>query len=155
MSEVDALFDAIADAVVIIDQTGVIRRVNASANDLFGYDADDLIGVNVSVLMPSPHAEQHASYVRRYLADRAPRIIGIGRELTGRRKDGSLFPMRLNVSEIDHLQSFVGVIHDLSEWKDGERRLREIERIATIGGLTSSIVHDMGNIVAAMEIGLA
>ena len=85
-----------------------------------GYRLDELIGSNVSVFMPSPHREQHGHYVSRYLESGEARIIGIGREVRGVRKDGSVFPLDLAVSRIDHLGMFCGIMRDITERREIE-----------------------------------
>ena len=105
------------DPIVIIDTDGSIVEVNAATTTLFGYRPDELIGHNVSMLMPEPYRSLHDEYISRYLREGDPRIIGIGREVEAQRKDGTVFPMSLAVSEVrterDHL--FTGIIHDLTE----------------------------------------
>ncbi len=105
------------DPIIVIDVDGVITDANPATSRLFGYDVDQLIGSNVSMLMPEPYRGEHDGYMRRYLREGDPRIIGIGREVEAQRADGSVFAMALAVSEVktdrDHL--FTGVIHDLTE----------------------------------------
>jgi PAS domain S-box-containing protein len=93
---------------------------------MFGYTADDVVGQNVSLIMPSPYAEQHDGYLRRYQETGAARIIGIGRELIARHKDGRVFPIDLTVSEIDHLGLYTGIIRDISRHRALEEELLRI-----------------------------
>ena len=122
-----AILDAAVDAIVIIDQTGIIETFNAAAEKMFGYTAAEAIGRNVSMLMGSPFREQHDDYLRRYARTLEPRLIGHPREFRARRKNGSEFPIQLSVSEIAALGLFTGVVRDISE----QRKLQEdILRIA-------------------------
>lgn len=115
------------DGIVTIDAKGIMQHVNPSACKLFGYEPDDLLGKNISILMPPPDSVQHDQYLRRYDVTHQPRIIGIGREVTGLRSDGSKFPMKLGVSEVKYTDSvfYVGFIHDLTKQKEDTERLKE------------------------------
>jgi two-component system sensor kinase FixL len=117
------------DGVIIIDDGGLIDVFNPACERLFGYAAEEVIGKNVHILMPSPYHEEHDRYLNNYLATGERKIIGIGREVTGRRKDGSAFPMELSVGEATHdsQRIFVGIIRDISERKAAEDELRESE----------------------------
>jgi two-component system, LuxR family, sensor kinase FixL len=122
-----AIVDGAVDAIVTIDDRGIIESVNPSTERLFGYARHELVGRNVSMLMPSPYREEHDEYLRRYLATGHARIIGIGRELIGRRKDGQTFPLHLSISEV-HLEKgrlFTAIIHDISERRRLERQVLE------------------------------
>lgn len=111
-----ALMEATVDAVIVIDHRGLITAVNEAARRVFGYAGDELVGRNVSVLMPEPDRGQHDAYIAKYLKTRQPRIIGIGREVTARRRDGTLFPARLSVGEIPGSSppKFVGLLRDVT-----------------------------------------
>ncbi len=130
-----AIVDTAAEAIIVIDGNGIIDRFNAAAERTFGYSATEVIGKNVSVLMPDPYHEQHDSYISNYLHTGKARIIGMGRETEGRRKDGRIFPIELSVSEIriagKHL--FTGVLRDISR-----RRQRDQELANTMQELQSS-----------------
>jgi PAS domain S-box-containing protein len=93
---------------------------------MFGYSRAELIGQNVKILMPSPYCDEHDGYIARYLETGQPRIIGIGREVIGRRKDGSTFPVALSVSEVDHLGLFTGIVHDISDRRELQKQILEI-----------------------------
>jgi len=120
-----AILNTAADAIVTIDQDGVVASVNPATEKMFGYKREELIGSNVSKLMPQPYSDEHDGYIARYLETGEARIIGIGRETIARRKDGSIFPIDLAVSEVDHLQIFTGVIRDISRRKALEREIIE------------------------------
>ncbi len=115
------------DGIISINDRGVVESINPSACALFGYEPDEVIGNNISILMPQPDKEQHDNYLRRYHVTNKPRIIGIGREVTGLRKDNTTFPMRLGVSEVQYNESkfYVGFIHDLTQQKEAEEQLRD------------------------------
>ncbi len=124
----NAVFDTAVDGIIIIDDRGIIELVNEAAAQLFGYQESELIGNNVSMLMPLPYRKEHDGYIKRYHHTGEPRIIGIGREVEGMRKDGSVFPFRLSISEV-YLQEedrkiFTGMVHDLTEQKRAEEELR-------------------------------
>jgi len=112
-----ATLNTVTDAIITIDRGGMIASVNPATERMFGYGAAEMIGQNVSLLMPSPYREEHDRYLENYHRTGQARIIGIGREVQARRKDGSVFPIDLTVSEVDHLQMFVGVIRDITERK--------------------------------------
>lgn len=115
------------DGIISIDGNGIVQSINPSACKLFGYLPDEVIGNNISMLMPNPDSLQHDHYLRRYHVTHKPRIIGIGREVTGLKRDGSTFPMRLGVSEVKYNDEifYVGFIHDLTQQKAAEERLRD------------------------------
>ncbi len=115
------------DGIITIDAKGIMQHVNPSACALFGYEPQALLGKNISMLMPPPDSQQHDQYLRRYDVTHQPRIIGIGREVTGLRNDGTRFPMKLGVSEVRYTDSvfYVGFIHDLTKQKEDTERLKE------------------------------
>ncbi len=123
-----SILQTAADAIVIINQCGVIDSINSTTSNMFGYTQDELIGQNVKMLMPPPYCDEHDGYLSRYLKTGEARIIGIGREVSGMRKDGSIFPASLAVSEVKNSGLFTGIIRDLSD-----RRLlqQQILQIAT------------------------
>jgi len=121
-----AILQTAADPIVIINTTGEILHVNSATVELFGHAYDDMMGRNVTMLMPEPYASEHGGYLRRYLEEGDPRIIGIGREVTAVKADGTIFPMALAVSEAkteqDHL--YTGIIHDLTQ-RNRQREMLE------------------------------
>ncbi len=124
-----SIIDSAVDGIIVIDRKGTLEAFNRGAERLFGYPPSEVMGRNVSMLMPSPDHEQHDAYLARYLEMGAPRIIGIGREVTGRRRDGTTFPLHLSVGEmsIGGERKFTGVLHDLSDRIRLEDELRTSE----------------------------
>ncbi len=124
-----AILEASLDGIITIDERGIIESINRSGQRLFGYAADEVIGKNVSILMPQPYRQEHDGYLHNYQTTRKPKIIGIGREVTGLRKDGSTFPMELAVTELvlSGKRAFTGTVHDITERKLAEKALRENE----------------------------
>jgi PAS domain S-box-containing protein len=122
-----AVLDNMVDGIITIDQAGVIGSFNPAAERIFGYASAEVVGRNVSMLMPSPHRDAHDGYLRSYQATGVARIIGIGREVEGRRHDGSLFPMDLAISEITRQGQpmYVGMVRDITERKRMERMKSE------------------------------
>lgn len=114
-----SIVDTAVDAIITIDQTGIVESFNFAAEKLLGWRADEVRGKNVSMLMPAPYRENHDGYLRNYLQTGERKIIGIGREVSGRRKDGTTFPAELSVSEmtIDGRKMFTGILRDISERK--------------------------------------
>ena len=115
------------DGIISINGEGMVQSINPSACKLFAYLPEEVIGNNISMLMPLPDKLQHDHYLRRYHVTHKPRIIGIGREVTGLRRDGTTFPMRLGVSEVKYNEEtfYVGFIHDLTQQKEAEERLKD------------------------------
>jgi two-component system CheB/CheR fusion protein len=120
-----AILSTASDAIITIDHRGIIRLVNAATERMFGYTAAEMIGQSLSLLMPSPYREAHAGYLARYLHTGEKHVIGTSREVEARRKDGSVFPTDLSVSEIEHLKLFTGIHRDLTERKRLEREVVE------------------------------
>lgn len=120
------LVGTVVDGVMIIDAKGSVQEYNPACEQLFGYKSEEVIGQNVKMLMPSPYREEHDEYLHRYRTTGNKRIIGIGREVEGRRKDGTSFPMELSVGEArpDGQQVFVGIVRDITERKSAEQSLR-------------------------------
>lgn len=122
----NAIIENAIDGIITIDEYGIIEHINPSALEIFGYEKEELIGKNVSVLMPSPDKENHDNYIAKYRNTGKKHIIGIGREVQGQRKDGSIFPFRLGVSEVkfSDRRIFTGFIHDLSRQKEDEQKIK-------------------------------
>ncbi len=121
-----AVLDTAVDVIITIDRNGIILHANPAIARVFGYQPEEVIGRNVNVLMPAPYREEHDDYLAHYLRTGEARIIGIGREVAARRKDGSTFPIDLAVSEMDHVQMFTGMIRDISERKALQKQVLEI-----------------------------
>lgn len=120
-----AVLNTAVDAIITIDERGVITGVNPATERMFGYSESEMVGQNVKMLMPSPYREEHDQYIANYLRTGRAKIIGIGREVVGRRKDGTTFPVDLAVSQVDHMREFTGIIRDISERKELEEHLAE------------------------------
>ncbi|GAA4794636.1 PAS domain S-box protein [Olivibacter ginsenosidimutans] len=123
----EAIIHNAIDGIITIDDKGIVESINPAALRLFNYTAEEVIGNNISMLMPEPDRSRHDDYIHNYLTTGVKHIIGIGREVRGKRKDGSTFPFRLAVSEVNYRDRkiFTGFIHDLSKQKEAEERLKE------------------------------
>lgn len=121
----EGVINAAIDGIITIDSKGIIETINPSAAQQFGYAPKEVFGKNISMLMPDPDRTAHDGYIKHYLATKKPRIIGIGREVMGQRKDGSLFPFQLAVSEVilNDRVIFTGIIHNLTSVKEAEAKL--------------------------------
>jgi two-component system, LuxR family, sensor kinase FixL len=159
-ANVQSILDTVPDAMVVIDVRGIIRSFSAAASRQFGYRLDEVIGKNVSMLMPSPYRERHDGYLERYLRTGERRIIGIGRVVVGQRKDGSSFPMELSVGEMksDGDRLFTGFIRDLSERQETESRLQELQsalvhisRLTAMGEMASTLAHELNQPLSAIS----
>lgn len=149
-----ALFAAARDAIISIDARGRITLFNPAAEQTFGYTAEEVFGRNVSMLMPSPYAEEHDAYLQRYHETGERRAIGRLRSVQARRKNGEVFPIELTVSEarLDDEVFYTAILRDVSEHRELQRVARERERLADIGAITAKIVHDLGNPLAALSM---
>jgi two-component system sensor kinase FixL len=154
-----SILETMPDSMVVIDQTGIIHSFSRAAESLFGYAAEELIGQNIDVLMTRGDRERHDSYIQRYLDTNSPRIIGIGRVVFGRRKDGSTFSLRLSVGEIKterNKRMFVGFMRDLTERQQAEARLQELQselvhvsRFTALGEMASALAHELNQPLTA------
>lgn len=160
---VQALLDASVDAIVIVSCRGVIEAFSPAAERLFGYSSVEAKGNNVSLLMPEPHKSAHDGFMERHLATGEAHIVGIGREIQARRKDGSIFPAWLAVGRIQNQHpdsaapGFVGFVHDLSlrhqaaeQERRSARRLAEISRLDAMAELAAEIAHEVNQPLAAI-----
>jgi two-component system sensor kinase FixL len=155
----DALLNAAVDAVIVINASGSILRLNRAAQSIFGYREDEVVGRNVNILMPETHRHHHDGYLKNYLVTGKAKIIGSGREEVGLRSDGTTFPMFLSVGEAADAagHQFVGIIRDLSRQREIEDAVRRLEqqlahadRLVTLGELTAGIAHEINQPLTAI-----
>ena len=148
-----SIIDSAVDGIIVIDSRGHIESFNPAAQRLFGYPESEVRGRNVKMLMPSPYHEEHDKYIERYLTTREARIIGIGREVVGRRRDGTTFPIHLSVGEISvgGEPKFTGIVHDLSARVAMEAQLREQTALARLGEMAAVIAHEVKNPLAGIR----
>jgi PAS domain S-box-containing protein len=148
-SLVDTVLDTLVDGLIIIDRRGRVQTYNRACEKLFGYAVDKVKGKNVKMLMPAETRAEHDQYLRNYQHTGVRKIIGISREVVGRRKDGSTFPMHLSVGETSHRGEpiYVGIIRDLTERNRTEEQLRQSQKMEAVGQLTGGIAHDFNNIL--------
>ncbi len=157
--QLGAMYDAAVNAILTIDPKGAIQSINSATTRLLGYSREELIGQNVRVIMPAPYASQHDGYLKSYLETSRKKIIGIGREVTAQRKDGTTFPIHLSVSEFETngRRYFTGIITDLTDRKAAEMALQETERqlaqaqkMEAVGQLTGGLAHDFNNLLTVI-----
>ena len=154
-----SILDTVPDAMIVIDEKGQITSFSATAERLFGYSEQELLGQNVSCLMPSPDRERHDTYIGHYLATGERRIIGIGRTVVGQKRDGTTFPMELSIGEA-HAPGhrlFTGFIRDLTERERDELRLKELQselihvsRLSAMGTMASTLAHELNQPLTAV-----
>lgn len=154
-----SILSAVPDAMIVIDEKGIMVSFSQTAERLFGYAQEDVVGKNVSILMPSPDRERHDEYLERYLSSGVPRIIGIGRIVTGLRADGTTFPMRLSVGEAQagEQRLFTGFVQDLTERRDFEAKLEQLKselihvsRLSAMGTMASTLAHELNQPLTAI-----
>jgi two-component system sensor kinase FixL len=159
----DSLFQTLiataVDGIVVIDERGTVQVYNNACEHLFQYHADEVVGQNVKLLMPSPYRDEHDAYLDRYNRTGEARIIGIGREVQGRRKDGSVFPMNLSVGAgmLGSKRIFVGIVHDITERKSDEARLQRLQdelnhvaRLTEMSQFSAALAHELNQPLAAI-----
>ena len=153
-----AILETSPDGLITIDEDGVIQSFNPAAERMFGYGAAEVIGQNVSCLMPSPYREKHDAYLERFLRTGEKRIIGIGREVLGQRKDGAIFPMELAVGEVrpEGQRLFAGFVRDVSARQRAEQRLQELQselvhvsRLSAMGEMAAALAHELNQPLTA------
>lgn len=154
-----SVLETVPDGMIVIDERGVMTSVSAAAQKIFGYHERELLGRNVSMLMPSPDREQHDGYIERYLRTGERRIVGIGRVVTGLRKNGSTFPMELAVGEAktEDQRLFTGFVRDLTEQQRTEAQLQEVQselihvsRLSAMGTMASTLAHELNQPLTAI-----
>ena len=125
-----SIIETATDGIIVIDARGVIQSVNPAAADLFGYEPEEMTGQNISMMMPQPHRRQHDGYLENYHKSGVGKIIGVGREVEGKRKDGGTFPFRLSISKVktDGKVFFTGIVHDLTDQKKAEAELLKLNK---------------------------
>jgi two-component system sensor kinase FixL len=158
-AHLQSILDTVPDAMVVIDETGHIQSFSLAAERLFGWSAEEVRGQNVNMLMPGPYREQHDGYLHRYRTTGEKRIIGIGRVVVGRRRDGSDFPMELAVGEMrsNDRRYFTGFIRDLTERQKTEGRLQDLQaelvhigRLSALGEMSSALAHELNQPLSAV-----
>lgn len=154
-----SILATVPDPMIVIDHRGVILSFSAAAERLFGFSEAEVVGSNVSILMPSPDHERHDSYLERYLTTGERRVIGMGRIVVGRRRDGTDFPMELSVGDVqsDGHRIFTGFIRDLTEKQRAEFRLQELQselihvsRLSAMGTMASTLAHELNQPLTAI-----
>jgi two-component system sensor kinase FixL len=155
-----AILTTVPDATVVIDEKGIVQSFSTAAERLFNYEDSEVIGENISMLMPQPYRDEHDRYLQRYLATGEKRIIGVDRVVTGRRKDGSTFPIKLEVAEMrsGERRFFVGFIRDLTERQQTEDQLHELQtelarlsRLTAMGEMASTLAHEINQPLSAIS----
>jgi two-component system sensor kinase FixL len=158
-AHLQSILDTVPDAMVVIDERGVMRSFSAAAERLFGWRAEEMLGQNVRTLMPQPYRDAHDGYLGRYLTTGEKRIIGSGRVVVGERRDGSTFPMELAVGEMRSRGHpfFTGFVRDLSERQETEQRLQELQselmhisRLTAMGEMASTLAHELNQPLSAI-----
>ena len=154
-----SILETVPDAMIVINERGIVQSFSVAAERLFGYGPNEVIGKNIKMLMPSPYRENHDGYLDRYLRTGERRIIGIGRVVVGERKDGSTFPMELSVGEMRSADQrfFTGFIRDLTERQRTEARLQELQtelvhisRLTAMGEMASALAHELNQPLSAI-----
>jgi two-component system sensor kinase FixL len=158
-AHLQSILDTVPDAMVVIDERGIMQSFSAAATRLFGYAPEEVLGKNIKMLMPSPYREGHDGYLARYMRTGERRIIGIGRVVVGERKGGSTFPMELAVGEMksNNQRFFTGFIRDLTERQKTEGRLQELQtelvhisRLTAMGEMASALAHELNQPLSAI-----
>jgi two-component system sensor kinase FixL len=158
-AHLQSILATVPDAVVTIDERGLIRSFSTAAERLFGYAASEAIGQNVQILMPSPDREAHSRYIGRYLQTGTPHVIGVGRVAVGARKDGTTFPIAIAIGEMNSNGSrfFIGYVRDLTERQETEQRLEQLQselvhisRLTAMGEMASALAHELNQPLSAI-----
>src|SRR3954469_20614346 len=155
-----SILDTVPDAMIVIDERGIMQFFSSAAERQFGYAAPEAIGTNISALMPEPDRSRHDGYLARYLKTGERRIIGIGRIVTGMRRDGTTFPMHLTIGEMqsDGQPYFTGFVRDLTEQQQTQARLQELQselvhvsRLSAMGEMASVLAHELNQPLSAIS----
>lgn len=152
-AHLSSILETVPDAMIVIDQKGIVMSFSKAAEELFGMSADRICGKNVSNLMPNPYRDAHDSYIDHYLDTGEKRIIGYGRVVTGQRADGSHFPMELHVGEAtaNGERIFTGFVRDLTSRLKVEEDLRQAQKMEAVGQLTGGLAHDFNNLLTVIS----
>jgi two-component system sensor kinase FixL len=159
-SHLRSILDTVPDAMIVIDGHGIIQSFSTAAERMYGYSERDAIGRNVSELMPDPDRSRHDGYLARYRVTGKPHIIGIGRIVTGRRRDGTTFPMHLSIGEMQSNGEpfYTGFVRDLTEHQQTQARLQELQselvhvsRLSAMGEMASALAHELNQPLAAIS----
>lgn len=150
--QIRVIVETVLDPIITINDRGQIESTNASLEKVFGYKPEEVLGQNVKILMPEPYRDQHDGYLSRYLHTNEKRIIGIGREVEGKRKDGTVFPMDLAVNEVQFKGRtlFIGIARDITQRKGMEEELRKAQNLESLGMLAGGIAHDFNNMLTGV-----
>src|SRR3954452_18745818 len=159
-SPLRSILQTIPDAMIVIDGHGIIQLFSTAAERLFGWGESEAIGQNVRILMPEPDSSRHDGYIARYRTTSDPHIIGIGRIVTGKRRDGTTFPMHLSIGEMQSGGEpyFTGFVRDLTEHQKTQARLQELQselvhvsRLSAMGEMASALAHELNQPLAAIS----
>jgi PAS domain S-box-containing protein len=148
-----SVLDSVTDAILTVDDSGIIQSANPATELIFGYQQWELTGQSLKVLMPSPYYEEHDNYIANFIRSRIAKMIGIGREVSGRRKDGSIFPAELIVAEFELAgeKRFTGVIRDITARKQLEEKFLQAQKMDAIGQLAGGVAHDFNNLLTVIN----
>ncbi|MCC7305566.1 MAG: PAS domain S-box protein [Alphaproteobacteria bacterium] len=151
-ARLESILDNIVDGLITTNDRGIVQSYNKACGRMFGYEAPEVIGQNIKMLMPSPYAENHNQYLQNYRDTGRRKIIGIGRQVEAKRKDGTIFPIDLSVAEvkIGDQRLFSGIIRDLTERRQQEDQFRHIQKMEAVGQLTSGVAHDFNNLLTVV-----
>ena len=158
-AHLQSILETVPDAMIVIDQDGLIKSFSAAAERLFGWPAAEVLDRNISLMMPSPYRDHHDAYLHRYLSTGENRIIGVGRVVVGERRDGSTFPMELAVGEMrsSHGRYFTGFVRDLTDRQETEARLQDLQgelthmsRLTAMGEMASTLAHELNQPLSAI-----